>query len=199
MKITITGTSSGVGEYLASTLQEEHSVTRISRNECDLSKPIPNNIIDSCDMLINCAGTGVGGKIDFVNHNPNDIYEILHTNLLAPVELARQALKLNEHCKIVNVTSTNNKRYYPNDLVYSLSKRALADFGNMLTVEYPAVRTLEVRLGLTGTMFNKNRYKKDPDRYYDIYQNRHLTVKQAGGRIMNVLFDDTIKFIEISP
>lgn len=199
MKITITGTTSGLGQYLASKLQENHSVTCISREECDLSRTIPEGIIGSCDMLINCAGTGIGGKIDFVNHNPNDIYEILHVNLLAPIELTRQALKQNEYCKIVNITSTNNNRYYPNDLAYSLSKRALAEFGNMLNVEYQDVRVLEVRLGLTETMFNENRYKKEPARYQDIYHNRHLTVEEAGDRILNVLFDDTIKIIEVSP
>lgn len=199
MKITVTGTTSGVGQYLASKLQEKHLVTCITRNECDLSKIIPSDTIGTCDMLINCAGTGIGGKIDFAKHNPEDINEILHVNLLAPIELTRQALKKNEYCKIVNITSTNNNRYYPNDLAYSLSKRALADFGNMLTVEYPEVRVLEVRLGLTETMFNENRYKKEPSRYQDIYHNRHLTVEEAGDRILNVLFDDTIKYIEVSP
>lgn len=199
MKITITGTSSGVGQHLASILQDKHTVTCISRDECDLSKPIPNDLISYCDMLINCAGTGIGGKIDFVNHHPEDINEILHVNLLAPIELTRQALKKNEDCKIVNITSTNNNRYHPNDLAYSLSKRALAEFGNMLRVEYPDIRLLEIQLGLTETNFNDNRYKKEPDRYNDIYHNRHLTVNQVGDRILNVLFDDTIKFIEVSP
>lgn len=199
MKITITGTTSGVGQYLASQLQEQHSVNCINRNVCDLSKIIPDNLIGSCDMLINCAGTGIGGKIDFINHRPENIYDIMHVNLLAPIQLTQQALKKNEYCKIVNVTSTNNNRYYPNDLAYSLSKRALAEFGNMLTIEYPEVRILEVRLGLTETMFNENRYKKEPERYQDIYHNRHLTVEQAGDRILKVLFDDTIKFIEVSP
>jgi short-subunit dehydrogenase len=199
MKITITGTSSGVGEYLASILTKNHTVICISRNECDFSKSIPNDLIDSCDILINCAGTGVGGKIDFINHNPNDIAEIVNVNLMAPVELSRQALKKNEYCKIVNITSTNNNRYYPNDLAYSLSKKALAEFGNMLGVEYPDVRILEVRLGLTETSFNNNRYKKEPERYQEIYHNKHLTVKEAGDTILQVLFNDAIKFIEISP
>jgi short-subunit dehydrogenase len=199
MNIIITGTSSGVGEYLASKLQENHTVVAINRNDCDLNNSIPSNFVGYCDMLINCAGTGIGGKIDFVNHNPEDINEIFNVNLLAPIELTRQALKQNKHCKIVNITSTNNKRYYPNDLAYSLSKLALSEFGKMLAIEYPEVKILEVRLGLTQTNFNSNRYKKEPDRFQEIYHNKHLTIPEAGDAIIEALFNDNIKFIEVSP
>jgi short-subunit dehydrogenase len=199
MNITITGTNSGVGEYLALRLRENHIVNCITRDSCNLSKPISDILVTACDMLINCAGTGVGGKIDFVNHRPEDILEIMHVNLLAPMELTRQALKQNKNCKIVNITSTNNNRYYPNDLAYSLSKRGLAEFGSMLNVEYPEVKILEIQLGLTATKFNANRYKKEPDRYQEIYHNRHLTIEQAGDMILSALFNDNIKFLEVSP
>lgn len=199
MKILITGTSSGVGKELANRLQH-FDVIPLSRSILDLS--ITNDLldynIDKVDMLINCAGTGIGGKIDLVNHSDVDVIEILNTNLLAPVILCKKALKLNPNCAIVNITSTNNNRYYAGDLVYSLSKQALATFGSMLRIEYPNVHLLEVRLGLTKTNFNQNRYLKEPERYVDIYQQPHLLISEAVDKIIAVLFDRTIKTIEVS-
>ena len=119
---------------------------------------------------------------------------------MSPVLLAQQALKFNSQCKIVNITSTNNNRYWPNDLVYSLSKKALETFGEMLLVEYPQALYLEVRLGLTKTCFNTNRYREEQDRYQDIYSHhKHLNPADVACKIASVLFDNTIKQIEISP
>lgn len=199
MKILLTGASSGLGQELNLRLHH-HNVLSITRSDLDLSNTnsVVNYQVDSVDMLINCAATGIGGKIDLINHNINDVVTILNTNLLAPVLLTKKALAANPNCKIVNITSTNNNRYYPNDLIYSLSKQALSDFGRMLRVEYPNVNLLEVRLGLTKTDFNNNRYSNEPGRFVDIYQYPHLTVDQAVDKIMSVLFDPVTKFIEIS-
>ena len=199
MKIVITGTASGVGSELTKKLQH-HNVTALTRKKLDLSdiNSVINYDLGMCDMLINCAATGIGGKIDFVNHKSCDIVDIITTNVLSPVLLSKQALTNNSHCKIVNITSTNNNRYYPGDLAYSLSKQTLANFGAMLKIEYPDVRYLEVRLGLTKTNFNNNRYRHNPERFSDVYTNKHLTVDQVADRILDVLFDSTIKTIEIA-
>ena len=199
MKIVITGTASGVGFGLAKKLQH-HNVTALTREELDLSdiNAVINYDLGICDMLINCAATGVGGKIDFVNHKSYNIVNIMNTNLLSPVLLSKQALANNANCKIINITSTNNNRYYPGDLAYSLSKQALANFGTMLKIEYPDVQYLEVRLGLTKTNFNNNRYRNDLDRFIDVYDNKHLTVDHVTDRILDVLFDSSIKTIEVA-
>jgi short-subunit dehydrogenase len=201
MNIAITGTSSGVGKELWQRLGYKHNIVRITRDLIDLSdiSAVNGYIIPKVDILINCAGTDCGGKIDFVNHSQESITKILTTNLLAPILLARKALLENPACKIVNITSTNNKRYWPNNLAYSLSKKSLADFGNMLQVEYPDVDYLEIRLGLTKTNFNQNRYVGHENRFDDVYVNPHLTVDTVVDKILSVLFDPTIKFIEISP
>ena len=179
-----------------------HEVIELNRDILDLSDitTVEAYTIPFVNMLINCAGTGVGGKIDFVSHSNHDMVTILNTNLISPVLLSKKALKNNTNCKIVNITSTNNNRYHPGDLIYSLSKKALTEFGTMLQVEFPNVRYLEVKLGLTKTSFNKNRYAKWPDRYVDIYkQHPYLTADQVADHIVKVLFDDHVKHIEVSP
>jgi len=109
-------------------------------------------------------------------------------------------LAFNRLCKIVNITSTNNKRYWPNDLAYSLSKKCLAEFGKMLTVEFTDLNYLEVRLGLTKTNFNNNRYKNNQNKFQDIYAtSNYLLPENVARKIVDVLFDNTIKFIEVAP
>ncbi len=70
MKITITGSNSGLGLALNQALSG-HQLTRLSRQELDLANI--NNVLeyelDYCDILINCAATDKGGKITFVNLN----------------------------------------------------------------------------------------------------------------------------------
>ena len=203
MKILITGTTSGVGLSLSTALSAVgHDVIELNRDMLDLSDitAVDAYTIPFVNMLINCAGTGIGGKIDFVSHLNRDIVTILNTNLISPVMLSKKALTNNASCKIVNITSTNNNRYYPGDLIYSLSKKSLAEFGSMLQIEFPAVRYLEVRLGLTKTKFNQNRYVGQPDRYINIHdQHPHLNPDQVAAQISNVLFDNHVKFVEMSP
>lgn len=200
MRILITGTSSGLGQELASRLQH-HDVVALTRQLLDLSDIASVTDYDPgfCDILINCAGTDIGGKIDFVNHQSQNVVDILNTNLIAPVLLSKYVLANNAKCKVINITSTNNNRYHANNLSYSLSKKALAEFGAMLKVEYPDVNYLEVKLGLVKTEFNRNRYQHEPDRFSDIYQLPHLTVCQAADIIVPAMFNSSIKFIEVAP
>lgn len=202
MNIAITGTSSGIGQELNNQLSKKNNkIISITRDILELSNinAVANYNIDKLDMLINCAGTDQGGKIGFSSQETNSISNILTTNLLAPILLSHKALKLNSECKIVNITSTNNKQYWPNNLAYSLSKKALSEFGKMLQVDHPSIKYLEIQLGLTKTRFNQNRYVGCEERFNDVYCNPHLTPAEVVERILPVLFDDTIKFIEISP
>lgn len=201
MKILLTGSSSGVGEALYQHLCIEHDVVAPSQKQLDLSDAgqVINFVDQKYDLLVNCAGTDIGGKIDFINHRSGDIEDILQINLISPVLLTQAVLKLNPLAKIVNITSTNNNRYWPNNLAYSLSKLGLENFGKMLMVEYPTVKYLEIRLGLTKTNFNQNRFKNDQERYVDLYQHPHLLPIDVANKICDVLFDNRVKFIEISP
>lgn len=200
MKILLTGSSSGIGHELYKILSAEHEI--IAPNRFDLNLTHINDIIkfvdSKYDILINCAGTGVGGKIDFINHDPFLSKEILETNLLGTVLLTQRVLSFNINTKIVNITSTNNNRFYPGDLVYSLSKKSLEIFTNMIKIEYPKTPVLEIKLGLTKTNFNQNRYRNDCTRYQDIYQTPCLSAEQVAKQIIAVLFENSIKNIEIS-
>jgi len=200
MKIIITGANSGIGQGLVHKLQH-HCVVALTRQLLDLSNisEVYAYNLDAADMLINCAATDIGGKIDFVNHETQCIIDIINTNFLAPILLTKKLLANNKKCKIVNITSTNNNRYWPNDLAYSLSKQSLANFGNMLQIEYPDISYLEIRLGLTKTKFNDNRYRLSPERFSDVYQNSYLDIDTVVEKIISVLFDSSVKFIEISP
>jgi len=200
MRILITGTSSGIGHELLNRLQP-HDVVAPTRQQLDLSNIVSVTAYDPgvCDMLIDCAGTDCGGKVEFVNHQTQQVVDILNVNLVAPIILSKHVLKHNAQCKIVNITSTNNNRYYADNLSYSLSKKSLSEFGTMLKVDYPNINYLEIRLGLTKTNFNQNRYRGNPDRFVDIYQNTHLTATQAVDTMISAIFDSRVKFIEVAP
>lgn len=201
MNIVITGANSGVGQALCNLLQPLHEITALTRDVVDLASMA--DVIAwpglDCDILVNAAATGRGGKQPFCDHPSDWVAEILTTNLLAPVLLTQKVLRINPACRVVNITSTNNRRYHNNDLAYSLSKQSLAMFDNMLRVEYPQANLLEVRLGLTRTGFNANRYRDQPERLIDVYQQPHLDVNLVASKICTVLFDSTVHMIEIAP
>jgi len=171
MTTLITGTSSGVGAEL---LQYFPNGIGLTRNDIDMDIAdavekfvIPNNIT----QLINVAGHDLGGKVDFINHSPNHWYKILNTNLINVIALTQKVLQQNKNAEIVNITSTNNSRYYPNDLIYSLSKKALSEFTKMLRIEYNNITQFkEIELGLTKTNFVNNRYKENHAEKIDLYQ-----------------------------
>ena len=83
MRILITGTSSGIGQELSNRVQH-HNVVALTRQQLDLSNIVSVTAYDPgvCDILINCAGTDCGGKIDFVNHQTQQVVDILKLNVL---------------------------------------------------------------------------------------------------------------------
>lgn len=200
--IFLTGSTSGVGGALLNQLQKQgHQVIECTRAQVDLNdlSQVQEFVMPQIDLLINCAGHGLGGKQPWLTHSAEQWIKILNTNLIAPMLLCQSALKVNPECKIVNITSTNNNKYYANDLAYSLSKKALAEFGHMLRVDHPTTSLLEVRLGLTRTQFNANRYSEDVDRFKEIYNQPCLEPTQVAEKIINAIMDTTVKELEISP
>lgn len=199
MNIAITGASSGVGQALKELLSPLHSVIEINRFQLDLDDPnaVTQYTLPPCDILINCAGHDLGGKVVFLNHDTNCITKILNANLIAPVLLSKQALTNNINCKIVTITSTNLNNYWGNDLAYTLSKVALHEFNRLLSIEYPNAKTLEIVLGLTKTNFNKNRHKLNHRPIDNLYEHKHLSAEQAAEKILKVMFNNEIRTIEL--
>lgn len=198
MRIAITGTSSGVGKCLSTLLKQDHTVIELTRDEYDLDYPWHINRLDYVDMLINCAGHDLGGKVPFIAHPQEHWLKVMNTNLLSPMRLCQLAIRNNPSVIIVNITSTNNDKFWPGDLVYSLSKKSLEEFGNMISQEHPEVTVKEVRLGLTKTNFNANRHKAQHKPIDDLYANEHLLPENVAANICEFIFSDET-FTRIAP
>jgi len=198
MEVAITGTSSGVGKCLSTLLKATHNVFELTRNACDLDYPDRIESLPFVDMLINCAGHDLGGKVPFSSHNTLDWQKIISANLVSPMTLSQLAIRKNSEVIIVNITSTNNDKFWPGDLVYSLSKKALEDFGNMLSQEHPNVTVKEVRLGLTKTNFNNNRHKPNHKSIDNLYDNQHLLPEDVAEEIYHFIFSAD-KFLRLAP
>lgn len=199
MKIAITGTSTGIGKHLAELLKFDHDVIELPRSVFDLDYPETITSINHVDVLINCAGHGMGGKVPFTEHEFEHWQKIMNTNLISAMRLCQTVLISNPQALIVNITSTNNDKFWPGDLVYSLSKKSLQIFGEMLQTEYPDADIREVRLGLTKTEFNHNRHKPGHRELDDLYEvNECLDPEEVAEEIHYFLYG-TEKFVRIAP
>lgn len=197
MNIIVTGSSSGIGKSIVNLLKN-HNVICFSRSTHDMDIP---GIFNECelpvaDFLFNVAGHGLGGKVDFVSHKFEHWIKILNTNLINTISLTQKVLQKNINATIVNITSTNVDQYYPNDLIYSLSKTTLSTFTDYLRIEYPdrANNFKEVRLGLTKTNFVKNRHKENHIPIIDLYSKyEHLFPDDAAKKIIDFAFSSEQK------
>jgi len=86
------------------------------------------------DVVVNNAGANRRGE--FLDRTPDELEEILRTNLVAPVLLTRAALPhMNAGGVIVNVASLAGKVPVPHEAAYSASKAGLRAFSRALAVE----------------------------------------------------------------
>ncbi len=172
--VLVTGTTSGIGKELVILLKPHYDVIELNRTELDLAvqDDVLNYEMPVVDILVNCAGHDHGGKVPFKEHHINHILSIMNTNLIAPMLLTRKAFEKNRFLRVINVTSTNIEHYWRDDLTYTLSKKALSEFGSLLDLE--GVQVQELCPGLTKTNFNKSRHKWGHKRIDDLYDNHHL-------------------------
>ena len=146
MKILITGTTSGIGAATAKLLKlQNHDVIELNRSELNLIdvQAVTEYNLPEIDCLINNAGGKGQTDQDTVN-----------LNFLSPVVLARKAYQQNPEVIIVNITSSYVNKYWGNDLIYSVSKKALAAFRLDFRVDHPNAIVTEIRPGLTKQQYD---------------------------------------------
>jgi len=203
MRIAITGTTSGLGMALKTTLSKQHEVLCIDKpyyNLSDLS--VLNNIdLSNFDVLINNAGHAHGGGVGLVNHNSNDWVDIIAINLTAPVFLTQRFVQQNQSGKVIYITSKSIEKNIGGDSVYSASKSGLSTFIKCMRDEYAdsKFKFVEIRPGRVKTEFAKNRRIHSQETIKNFYNERtHLDVCQVVTAIEHALQSDIFETITIS-
>ena len=189
MVIVITGGSSGIGLETARLFSnnKEDIVYVLNRREvkenninwiyCEL---LDNNSIRHAvneitnkhhivDLLINNAGMGISGALEF--HNDEDIKKIIDVNLTGLINITRYVLPfMKSGSKIINISSVAGPISIPFQTMYSVTKAGVLAFSNGLRNE---VRPLGIKVtsilpGDTKTGFTSSREKNlQKGRYND--------------------------------
>lgn len=171
----ITGASGGIGSALAKLLSREYTVYNLSRRSscaegvCNIKTDVSDEISvktafeeiklkeGKLDLLVNCAGYGISGAIEFTNLS--DAKSIFDVNFYGTFLTAKYALPLlrNTHGRIINVSSEAARFSIPYQGFYSASKSAvnsltlcLANEAARFGVSVCAVTPGDVKTGFTA-------------------------------------------------
>ena len=189
MVIIITGGSSGIGLETAKIYSEnkdnivyalnrrEVKETNINFVKCDLSnsKSIESAIKEIAnkhpviDLLINNAGMGISGAIEY--HQEEEISKIIDVNLKGLIILTRLVIPhMEKGSKIINVSSVAGPISIPFQTMYSVTKAGVLAFSNGLRNELRplGIKVTSILPGDTKTGFTASREKSvDKGRYGD--------------------------------
>ena len=129
-------------------------------------------LIGPVDVLVNNAGGDP--QREFHALNEDEIVEVLHLNLHAPLLLSRQLLPgMLERGRghVVNVGSTAGHEVYPGGTVYAATKHAVDAItrGLKMDLHGTAIRVSTVDPGLTETDFSLVRFEGDAERAGRVY------------------------------
>lgn len=171
-KIVITGSSSGIGYFLAKKLCKKNNVIGISRRK--KSKIYYNYQLDinnykqvdkfyyfckkkfkKIDLLINCAGITREG------HNINNFIETINTNLISTFYISSKLHKLmKKNSCIINISSIAGHQAFPNNPGYNASKAGLNMITKSLAIDYAKkkIRVNSLTLGYFKTPMTKKSY-----------------------------------------
>jgi len=198
-KYFVTGTTSGIGKSFLNLIDSSIKVFSPRRSELDLD--FPENILKYnapiIDVAVHFAAHDLGGGVQFMEHNNNDVIKIINCNLISTILLTKLLFEKNKDCIQIFISSTNLNKFYPNNLAYNLSKNGIKTFIDLLKLEYPNYKIKEARVGLTKTLFNQNRHKNNHKPINDLYNDTHMTADYVAGQIIK-LIDSDKDFIEIN-
>jgi len=158
--ILITGSSSGLGKFLADYLSKRGFIVfagmRTTGKQANSVVPISLDVTDdvSCqnsldhihklhqriDVLINCAAMTLVGPTD--SFSSKEFQSILDVNLIGPFRLIKSVIpimKKQRSGRIINITSLNGKLAFPNFSIYGASKFGLEALG--LSLRYELAQT----------------------------------------------------------
>lgn len=181
-RVLVTGAGTGIGRAIALALAREgHTILATGRRleplrdlaseigeRCDFAQLDVGSVEDvaalarrwpDIDILINNAGSDVGGRRAFISGNIDDWLGTIRTNFAGVVNLCSAfAPGMVERGKgtIINVTSSVIDRSYAGSAVYASSKAAVHMFTDCLRAELhkSGVRILEIQPGLVRTDFD---------------------------------------------
>ena len=179
--IVITGGSSGIGLYTAKELARQgHIVYELSRRDSNLPKifhikadvsdklqvdSAVNEIIKQqgkIDVLINCAGFGISGAVEFTS--TDDAKKLLDVNLFGTVNATNSVMEIMRKQKkgrIINISSVAAVVAIPFQSYYSLSKAAINSLTLAMANEVApfGVEVCAIMPGDIKTDFTKARVK----------------------------------------
>lgn len=168
MHIVITGTSSGIGKFLAENLGKKHKIYWVARrkNTINTIDFFEWNICDNdflekltekvgiLDYIIFNAWVGYFGDFEAISEENHR--EILETNLLSPLLLAHKLLK-NKKIKtwIIFIGSIASKKSLKNGASYMASKFWLRGLAMGLKNDYKKLQIQIINPSIVKTDFHK--------------------------------------------
>lgn len=180
--ILITGISSGFGLEMAKIfslkgdivygtvrgevehLQDVHYLTMDVRNNADVKAVVDTVIAEQgrIDVLINNAGMGVGGPVEFIS--PDDVQKQMDVNFLGLVRMTQAVLpymRNNKSGTIIAFSSIGGLLGLPFQVFYSASKFAIEGFceGLRMEVREHNINVVVIEPGDFQTGFTRKRCK----------------------------------------
>ena len=178
MKILISGTSKGIGRYLAEYYSKDpgNTVFGCSRSDAgfdsnnythfklDISQPKDVSEMfstirrshGSIDVLINNAGINITPS-PFMLVPPEKMREVFDVNFFAAVNMCRESVKLmmsGSFGRIINIGSMAVKHEVEGETIYTASKSALTSFTRVLAKEV-------FKMGITCNMVSPSAIETD--------------------------------------